>query len=233
MGMKGPRRRKLESHAPTEIVALSELKEHPRNYREHPDDQLEHIAESLRIYGVYRNVVVARDNTILAGHGVVRAASKLLHMRTLPVIRLPIDSDSPAALKLLTGDNEIGHLGLIDDRILTELLKELHANGGLLGTGYDEQMLAALAMVTRPGSELADFEAASEWVGMPEYSTGADAIHMTIQFKTPAARARFAKKAGIDRSTVRESMQGKHWSAWWPAKKRADPASVKLTAKKK
>lgn len=52
-----------------EHVDPKRLKPHPRNYRGHPDDQLAHIERSIRDNGVYRNVLVARDYTILAGHG--------------------------------------------------------------------------------------------------------------------------------------------------------------------
>jgi hypothetical protein len=50
---------------PTEIVALSSLRPHPRNYREHPEDQIEHLMQSIRANGFYRNIVVARDGTII------------------------------------------------------------------------------------------------------------------------------------------------------------------------
>ena len=63
---------KRASAPPTRAVAawraddamLADLKPHPKNYRSHPPAQLEHIKSSLEQHGVYRNVVVARDNTI-------------------------------------------------------------------------------------------------------------------------------------------------------------------------
>ncbi len=62
----------LRLHAAT-VVPIAELKPHPRNYKKHPADQLAHLEASLKQYGQFRNVVVARDSTILAGHGVVAA----------------------------------------------------------------------------------------------------------------------------------------------------------------
>ena len=70
-------------------VAISGLRPHPRNYREHPEDQLEHIKASIVENGFYRNVVAARDGTILAGHGVVLAATAM-GLRKVPVIRLDL-----------------------------------------------------------------------------------------------------------------------------------------------
>src|SRR5262249_41458887 len=132
-----------QSDLPIELIAIRELHPHPRNYRTHPPDQLEHIQQSIREHGLYRNVVIARENTILAGHGVVKACQEM-QIEQIPVIRLPIDPDSPQALKLLTGDNEIGHLAEVDDRMFIEILKEVRDLGELRGTGYDEMMLSNL-----------------------------------------------------------------------------------------
>jgi ParB-like chromosome segregation protein Spo0J len=85
-------------------VLLDDLKEHPRNYQTHPDDQLEHLMASIKKFGFYRRIVIAKDNTILAGHGVTRAARKM-KLKAVPVLKLNIDPNSSAALKLLAGDN--------------------------------------------------------------------------------------------------------------------------------
>jgi ParB-like chromosome segregation protein Spo0J len=60
-----------------ETVRLDSLKPHSKNYHYHPDDEIEHIMESVKEHGVYRNIVVAREGTILAGHGVVEAMRRL------------------------------------------------------------------------------------------------------------------------------------------------------------
>lgn len=49
----------------TEIVSIESLSPHPRNYRGHPEDQIEHLVQSIRENGCYRNIVVARDRSIL------------------------------------------------------------------------------------------------------------------------------------------------------------------------
>ena len=144
------------------LRAISSLKPHPRNYRDHPSDQLDEIEESLSVYGFYKNIVVSQDGYILTGHGVVLTAARM-GLEKIPTKEVPIDHDHPKALKLLAGDNELSHLAMDDDRVLTELLKEIHETDetGLKGTGYDEQRLAMLLMVTRPASEIADFDAHS------------------------------------------------------------------------
>lgn len=126
-------------------TAIDKLKPHPRNYRRHPDVQIEHLMQSITEHGFYRNVVTARDGTILAGHGVIEASKKLGRKKVLTV-HLDIDPESPQALKLMAGDNTIANLAEDDDRALAEILKSLHQADELLGTGFDADMLAALEM---------------------------------------------------------------------------------------
>lgn len=210
----------------TETVPVAALRAHPRNYREHPDDQIEHLAASLKEHGFYRNVVIARDGTILAGHGVIEAA-KRLGLETARVVRLPIEADSPAALKVLTGDNEIEHLAEQDDRLLSELLREIAQDDplALLGTGYDEAMLANLVYVTRPASEIQDHDEAAHWVGMPDYEPGEgefpDASRIVVHFRNGADRAAFARRLEIEISPQSDT-------TWYPPMERNDLASVRF-----
>lgn len=207
-----------------EPVAIAELRPHPRNYREHPADQLEHLKASIVEHGLYRNVVIARDGTILAGHGVVQAATAL-GLETVPAYRLDVGPDDPAALKVLIGDNEIEHLGERDDRLLSELLREVGTLDldNLLGTGYDELMLANLVMVTRPASEIADFDAAAEWVGLPEYRPEPNVIKLTIAFDSAERRREFLDLIGV-RLEVDDS------SFRWPvANQHDDVSSVRFS----
>lgn len=205
-----------------EEVQVGSLRPHPRNYREHPDDELEHLEYSLRRFGVYRNVVVAKDGTILAGHGVVQAA-KRAGMETIPVIRLNLSPEDSEAIKILVGDNGIGHLAEQDDRLLSELLKQIKEMDAdsLIGTGFDEMMLANLVMVTRPESEIADFNAAAEWVGMPDYERLLGPLKLIVSFHSEQDRQAFAKLLGCELSEKTKSI-------WYPLRDRRDLASVRF-----
>jgi hypothetical protein len=204
------------------MLRIADLKEHPRNYQTHPDDQIEHLAQSLKEHGAYRNVVVARGNVLLAGHGVIKAAKKL-DWKMFPCIKLDIEPDSPQALKILVGDNENEHLAEVDDRALANMLKEILGNSpaGLLGTGYDEMMLANLAFVTRPLSEIASMDEAAQWVGMPEYEPASSALKIVVSFKSKADIQKFAKALGI---TLTENTR----AMWWPPRKKDDVSSLKF-----
>lgn len=214
----------VESHGDftVETIPIAELRPHPRNYRTHPDDQIAHLIESIREHGFYRNIVIARDGTILAGHGVVQAASKM-GFTSIPIARLDLAPDEPRALKVLAADNEIGHLIEIDDRALSELLKEVKDFDvdGLLGTGYDEMMLANLVMVTRAENEIADFDEAAAWAGLPGYQGGDGRTAITVAFRNTDDRASFLSMLHID---IGEKTQ----TIWWPPKPNEDLSSVRF-----
>lgn len=204
---------------------VAELKFHPRNYRKHPADQIAHLMQSIRVNGFYRNVVVSRDDTILAGAGTVTAARKL-GMERVPVVRLPIEANDPRALKVIAGDNEIGRLAEVDDRALTDMLMEIMGTEpeGLLGTGFDKMQLASLLYVTRPATELADIDAAAEWVGMPEYVDGQEQYRVVITCVSEEDRDRFVAEFGL---TIDKRL-GRTWSTRWPFTVREDVAAVRF-----
>jgi len=210
----------------TETVPVDGLRPHPRNYRTHPAEQLDHIAASIERHGYYRNVVIARDGTILAGHGVV-AAVRRLGRSTVPVVRLDLDPEEPRAIQVLTSDNEIARLAEVDDRALTELLRELTAVGveELLGTGFDEQQVAALALITRPASEMEDFEAAGEWLGLPGFEPTPRVPQVNVEVQTEEDRAEVLRLLGI--TTVIKAT-GPVWKVRWPDEPRRDLLSVQF-----
>jgi len=214
-----------------EQVALTSLHPHPRNYQVHLDDELEHIIESIRVHGLYRNIVIAQDGTILAGHGVAEAARRLGYTH-VPIVRTAYTPDDPYALKLLIGDNEIRHLAEVDDRALTELLRELKDADELLGTGYDEMMLANLLMVSRPVSEIEDLDAAAQWVGMPEYDMeGEHRIQIIVNFVNEEDRQEFCRLLGLEVSKITKEGKGK--SVWWPKQPdNDDNTSIRFTSSK-
>lgn len=210
------------------MVVVADLKPHPKNYREHPDDQIEHLIASLRETGSFRYIVVANDNTILAGHSIYKAATKL-GLKRLPAIHLDLDPDEPKALKVLIGDNEMGHLAEIDDRALSNVLKEIKDKDNLMGTGYDEKMLAALAFTTRTANEIRDFDAAAHWAGMPDFDSGTEECILVVAFSNPQDRGEFVKQKDIQIS--RTGANDKTWSAHWPhTQSREDVSSLRWEA---
>jgi hypothetical protein len=211
-------------------LPVDSLRAHPRNYRDHPEDQLAHITRSIEQHGLYRNIVVARDGTILAGHGVVDAARRL-GIPEVAVIRLDVDPDEPKAIQVLTGDNEIANLGDIHDRQLVELLRELadHDLELLIGTGFDEQQLNAYDFVSSPPRDLApDDDSLGEWVGLPGFEPTAQP-RITIKFVDLADRDQFIREVlGSEHHINKRMSDDRVWSTWWPAKKNDDVSAVRF-----
>mgnify|MGYP001312520735 CR=1 FL=1 len=208
-----------------ETIKVSKLKEHPRNYKQHPEQQLQHIIKSIEEHGFYRNIVIAKDNTILAGHGVVQA-SKAMGKHKVPVIRLNIKSDSTQALKVLTSDNEIGNLAMVDDRQLSEVLKDiLDEELDLTGTGFNEDQLSALIYTTRNADEIQTIDEANEWVGIADYENKPDSIKVMVHFDTEEDRENFMQL--LDNPHVNYKM-GKTWKIWYPERGNEDPSSIRF-----
>lgn len=181
-----------------ETVPLAALRPHPGNYKRHPEGQVAEIAASIREHGVYRPVVIARDGTILAGHGVAEAC-RSLGMDEVDVVRLPIAADSVAASKVIVADNELPRLGESDNVALAALLTQIQNAGALEGTGLDDAGVASILAMTQVND---DFLGASiavierEWGGMPECTT-ADAPPyrtLTVHFESEEGVRDFAAR---------------------------------------
>ena len=210
-----------------ETIKLSDLKEHPRNYKTHPEDQLQHIISSIEEHGFYRNIVIAKDNTILAGHGVFQAC-QLMNKEEVPVIRLNIDHDSTQALKVLTSDNEIQNLAKVDDRELSEILKDiLDEDLDLTGTGFDQEQLSALIYTTRPSTEVADIDEAKEWVGMVDFEPTGKDIKVIIQFDNEEDKQEMLNR--ICATHINKQI-GNISTIWYPERKQEDLKSISFIA---
>ncbi|CCH02064.1 hypothetical protein FAES_4064 [Fibrella aestuarina BUZ 2] len=207
-----------------EKVRIDSLRPHPQNYKEHPADQIEHLIQSVRQFGLFRNVVISADNYILVGHGLTVAVGQM-GIGFIPVVRLTINHDTPLALKLLVADNEIDHLGVVDDRKLSEILKKVHDDDTLTGTGYDAQMLANLVMVTRSKDEIKDFNQALEWVGLPEFTpVDKPEFRLIVHFDSEQDRAAFEQQYGVPIL----KKETKTWSTTYPFVGRDDLKNVRF-----
>lgn len=209
----------------SQLMPLEKLKPHPRNYRKHPPDQLAHLQHSLRRVGFYKNVVCAKDLTILAGHGITEAA-RAIGMTEAPVVVLDIGPNDPIALKLVASDNETQKLAETDDRALTELLKEVRQldPDGLLGSGFDDKQLAALVLVSRHQSEIQNESEAAHWVGMPTFGVKQDNPKLTVLFRNKEDRQKFVETFSLKALYRSDAI----WTVWWPEKDQNDLASVKF-----
>jgi len=198
---------------------IADLKSHPQNYRKHPPDQIEELRQSIREFGCWANASVSRDGYILRNHGIIEAA-RLEGYVEWPCEVRDFDHDDPRALKMLISDNKLSHMAEDDDRLLADLLKQVRDTHetGLQATGFDDMMLANLVMVSRPEGEIADFDAAAEWVGMPDMGEAERQVRyqLIVWCDNPEERQQAMDILGVDvvggnRNTI---------SAHWPVRER-------------
>ena len=133
----------LPGHTATTITTeprdISALRPHPRNYRRHPERQLELLRESLRIHGQQKPVVITPDGTILAGHGLVEAARAEGWSELACHVY-----DGPYPEAFLAIDNRASDLAEDDEAVLAQLLRDLDSQDQLNAAGWEDDELAEL-----------------------------------------------------------------------------------------
>ena len=149
-----------------EARRVADLKPHPDNPRKHPEAQVEHLRDSLRRLGVYRNIVIQPDGTVLAGHGVWEAA-KAEGVEELPVV--VFDGTEAEARRLLLADNALARLAKDDPAKLYALAAEQEPLG-LVGTGIDDALFRSLKTLQEGTQELPTSDADAEPVIRPRLS---------------------------------------------------------------
>ena len=122
-----------------EVVPIATIKPHPRNPRQ---GNLDAIKSSVDVNGFFGAVVAnKRTGHILAGNHRYLAAKSLGH-EDIPVVW--VDVGEAEARRILLADNRTSDLGDYDSAVLASMLQGLHDDGGLLGTGYEEEDLVRL-----------------------------------------------------------------------------------------
>ena len=126
----------------TETFRLDELQKYYKNPRQ---GDINAIAESLKINGQYRPIVVnigsktGRPLEILAGNHTFMAAKKL---GWDTIAATTVDVDDLAAARITVADNRTADLGDYNDELLAQLLQDVMTFAETLdGTGYDASYL--------------------------------------------------------------------------------------------
>lgn len=140
--------------------ALEALLQPIHDAKRHPDNawqgDVESIVESMQANGVYRPIIVqASTGYILAGNHTWEA---LLHenQRLAPMVRVDVDDDT--ARRILLADNRTAQRGRYDEGDLLALLQEASdSTMGLIGTGWEEPELQALAAANAEPFRANDF----------------------------------------------------------------------------
>lgn len=136
------------------------------------------VADSLRLRGQYRPIVVnrgthtGRDMEVLAGNHTLLAARSLGWQQIDVGI---IDVDEQTARGIVLADNRLADLGGYDEATLVELLESLD---DMAGTGYDDADLEELLAAQRQPAEQTDRDDAPAVEDTPTISAEGDVYEL-------------------------------------------------------
>ncbi|MBQ4403317.1 MAG: hypothetical protein II857_02795 [Selenomonadaceae bacterium] len=129
---------------------LSELKCSDKNVRLHGDRQIKEYIRSIEMFGQLRPMVIDEDDVVLAGNGLLTA---LLQMgRENADCYVVTGLSAKQKKKLMLADNKIFELGVNDQNVFDELLREL--GGDIDIPGYDEELLKVLTANAKEADEI-------------------------------------------------------------------------------
>ena len=143
-----------------EVWPVNRLIPYARNARTHSDEQVAQVAASMRQFGWTNPILVANDNTIIAGHARVLAARKL-GLVDVPVIMLGHLNDADRRAYILA-DNKLAENAGWDQEMLRVELTALREDGfdlDLIGFSKEE-LDAALTDPEEEPSGLTDDDSA-------------------------------------------------------------------------
>ena len=132
-------RKSIELMAKTVPMKIDELLPYQRNQKDHPEEQVRNLANSLRRFGWRQPVVIDERNVIVIGHGRVLGA-KMLGLAEVPVVRADdLSEDEIRELRIV--DNKTNESNWND--YLQEDVQELNFEGfdfpdfdAITGGGY-------------------------------------------------------------------------------------------------
>ncbi len=107
-----------------QMVAIDELKPHPKNPRKHSEKAIKKLVASIREFGWTNPILVSEDGVVLAGHARLKAA-KRAGLKEVPVIVLPLSGAKADAYMI--ADNRLQEDSDWDEELLAELVEELEA----------------------------------------------------------------------------------------------------------
>lgn len=123
------------------LADVSELIPYVRNARTHSEAQVAQIAASIREFGFLSPILVAEDNTILAGHGRLAAALKL-GLKKVPCVKENHLTETQKRAYIIA-DNKLSLNAGWDNELLAVELSELEgADFNLDLLGFDEAELS-------------------------------------------------------------------------------------------
>tara|TARA_R100000734_G_scaffold12493_1_gene9252 strand:+ start:10343 stop:10861 length:519 start_codon:yes stop_codon:yes gene_type:complete len=143
-------------------VELSKLVPYEKNSRTHTQEQIEQIASSIQEFGFTNPVLIDENNSVLAGHGRVKAA-ELLELNDVPTLKVTGLSDKQKRAYVIA-DNKLALNATWNDDILqTELQDLFNSDFDLSILGLNENEINSFL-----GDSLNDISDEKDFVGAEE-----------------------------------------------------------------
>lgn len=125
------------------LANVSDLIPYIRNARTHSESQVAQIAASIKEFGFLSPILIAEDNTILAGHGRLAAARKL-GLKQVPCVKESHLTETQRRAYIIA-DNKLSlNAGWDEDMLAIELSELQGADFDLDLLGFDEIELASI-----------------------------------------------------------------------------------------
>ena len=138
-----------------EIIPTAKAIPNPQNPNQHPDKQINLLAEFIKQQGWRAPITIStRSGYIVRGHGRLMAA-QLLGAESVPVDFQHYDSEA-AEMTDMIADNRIAEFSDLDDEILKELFEQINdSDFDIELTGFDLDELSKYLTI-EAGSDLDD-----------------------------------------------------------------------------
>ncbi len=135
------------------LADIDTLIPYARNSRTHTDEQVAQVAASIKEFGFLNPVIIAEDNTILAGHARVLAARKL-GLDKVPCIKAENLTEAQKRAYIIA-DNKLSLNAGWDEELLAVEISDLQAESFDLSLlGFDEKELDKL--LSPSGEDITD-----------------------------------------------------------------------------
>ena len=139
-----------------ELVSIDEVYPYSNNAKEHPDEQVDKIAASIREFGWDQPIVTDLDGEIIKGHGRYRAAKRLGY-DVVPVIRNEYETEAEKRAARLA-DNRVAESDWDSELLQNEINRLAEENFDLELTGFDDGELKAMLDDVEPDISMPEGE---------------------------------------------------------------------------
>lgn len=128
-----------------QMVAIKDIKMHPKNPNKHSDDQIKRLCEIIKYQGFRSPLIVStRSGFLISGHGRLLAANKL-NLISVPVMYQDYESEDQEYASLVS-ENSIASWAELD-------LSFINTDVGDLGPDFDIDLLGIKDFVIEPADK--------------------------------------------------------------------------------